>query len=99
MSERKIESIELKVSELNFDFGNPRKITKKDREKLEDSLNTLGDFGLIVIDENNSVIAGNQRVTIMKEKNPDTVVLCKRLIGYSKAELRAINIKSNSFYS
>lgn len=93
---KKIEVIELPVSEIKDDFGNPRKVTQKKLEELNASLEEFGDFGVIVVDENNDVISGNQRVKVLKEKNPDEVVLCKRLIGYSKSEKRAINIKANS---
>ena len=93
--EKKIETVELAVRELKDGFGNPRKITAKKRKELEESLEQFGDFGLILIDEDNNLIAGNQRVSIMKEKDPETVVLCKRLVGYSEAELRAINLKDN----
>ena len=93
--EKKIEVVELPVSELSDGFGNPRKITTKKKKELETSLERFGDFGLILIDENNNLIAGNQRVSILKEKNPETKVLCKRLVGYTKEELRAINIKDN----
>lgn len=93
---KKIEVIELPVSEIRDDFGNPRKVTQKKLEELNASLEEFGDFGVIVVDENNDVISGNQRVKVLKEKNPDEVVLCKRLIGYSKSEKRAINIKANS---
>lgn len=96
MKEKKIEVVELKVSELKTDFGNPRKINKKKLEELELSLDTYGDFGLILVDEENNIIAGNQRVAVLKNKDEDTMVLCKRLIGYSEAELRAINIKDNT---
>ena len=34
--------------------------------------------------------------TVIKEMDPDTIILCKRLIGYSETELRAINIKDNT---
>ena len=95
MAEKRIETVELPVSELKNGFGNPRKIKKKKREELQESLNTFGDFGLILIDEENNIIAGNQRCAILKEMDPGRVVLCKRLIGYSNAELRAINIKDN----
>lgn len=94
--EKRIETVELPVSELKTDFGNPRKITAKKRKELQESLETFGDFGLILVDENNNLIAGNQRVAVMKEMNPDTVVLCKRLIGYTETELKAINIKDNT---
>jgi len=95
MAEKRIETVELPVSELKNGFGNPRKIKKKKKEELQESLNTFGDFGLILIDEENNIIAGNQRCAVLKEMDPDRVVLCKRLIGYSNAELRAINIKDN----
>ena len=95
MPEKRIETVELPVSELKNGFGNPRKIKKKKKEELQESLNTFGDFGLILIDEENNIIAGNQRCAILKEMDPNRIVLCKRLIGYSNAELRAINIKDN----
>ena len=94
-NEKTIEVVTLKVSDLNFNFGNPRKIDKKGLKSIGESFDRLGDFGVIVIDENNSVICGNQRVTVLKDKDPNTEVLCKRLIGYTKAEKRAINLKDN----
>jgi hypothetical protein len=96
MEEKRIEVVELQVSELKTEFGNPRKINKKKLEELEQSLDTYGDFGLILVDENNNIIAGNQRVSVLKNKDENTKVLCKRLIGYTEAELRAINIKDNT---
>jgi len=92
---KKIEVVELKVSELNNQFGNPRKIGSKGLKSLKDSLDRFGDFGVIVIDENNSILSGNQRVAVLKRDNPDAKVLCKRLVGYSTAEKRAVNIKNN----
>ena len=93
---KRIEMVEKRVSEIKTEFGNPRKITKKKKEELQRSLENYGDFGLILIDEHDNVIAGNMRVSVLKEKDPDTVVQCKRLIGYTQAELRAINIKDNT---
>lgn len=95
MAKKKIEVVEKKVKDLKNDFGNPRKINKNKRDELEKSLETYGDFGLILIDENDNIIAGNQRVSILKEKDEETTVLCKRLVGYNESELRAINIKDN----
>lgn len=92
---KRIEVVELPVGELQENFGNPRTIKRKAKEKLEESLKTLGDFGLIVIDEKNNIISGHQRVSILKEK-PETKVLCKKLVGYSDSELKAINIKANT---
>ena len=94
--EKKIEVIEKSVKELKNGFGNPRKITKNKKDELEKSLEAYGDFGLILIDEQDNIIAGNQRVSILKEKDPETKVLCKKLVGYTEEELRAINIKDNT---
>ena len=88
--------LDFPVSKIKNGFGNPRKIKKKNKEELQESLEQLGDFGLILIDEHDNVIAGNQRVAILKEMDPDATVTCKRLIGYSEAELRTVNIKDNT---
>ena len=85
--EKRIEIVQRRVGDLKLDFGNPRKIKKQKREDLEESLEKYGDFDIIVINENNQVIGGNQRVTILKKKNPDTIVDCKMLVGYTVAEL------------
>lgn len=94
MKEIKVEKV--KVKDLKRGFGNPRKIQKKKVEELEDSLEMFGDFGIILIDDNYNIIGGNQRVSVLYDKDPETEVLCKKLCGYTKAELRAINIKANT---
>lgn len=96
MLERRIEVVEMRVGDIKTGFGNPRKIGKKKREELKRSLEQFGDFGIFLIDEQDNVIAGNMRQAILNEIDPDTVVTCKRLIGYTEAELRAINIKDNT---
>lgn len=94
--ERRIEVVKMNVNDIKTGFGNPRKITKKKREELEESIRTLDDFGIFVIDENDNVICGNQRLAVIREIRPGTVVICKKLIGYTDAEKRAINIKDNT---
>lgn len=94
---KKIEIIkDVPVSKLKFDFGNPRKITKKKREELLASLKQHGDFGVILVDEEYNVIGGNQRATVLKDDNPEATVDCKMLIGYSESEKRSINIRDNT---
>ena len=95
--QKRIEVIQnFPVQKIKNGFGNPRKCKKQKSEELQQSLETLGDFGLILIDENDDVIAGNQRVSLMKRYNPEATVLVKRLIGYTESEKRAINIKDNT---
>lgn len=95
--EKKIEVVELPISELKDELGNPRKITNKKKKELQDSLQRFGDFGVIVIDEQNNIISGHQRVEALSKTLGETAkVVCKRLSGYSEAEKRAINIKANT---
>lgn len=93
---KRIEIVQRRVGDLKLDFGNPRKIKKQKREDLEESLEKYGDFDIIVINEKDQVIGGNQRVTILKKKDPDLIVDCKRLVGYTVAEQKYVNIKLNS---
>lgn len=94
--EKRIEYVQRRVGDLKLDFGNPRKIKKQKREDLTESLEKYGDFDIIVINEKDQVLGGNQRVTIFQKKDPDMIVDCKMLIGYTVAEQKYVNIKLNS---
>lgn len=94
---KSIEVVEIPLSELKDDIGNPRKITKKKAKELQESLEQFGDFGIIVVDEHNNIISGHQRVNALRSsRGEDATVLCKKLIGYTQTELKAINIKANT---
>lgn len=94
---KRIEYSQMKAGDVKTGFGNPRKISKAKMEELERSLQENGDFGIFLIDEQDNIIGGNQRLkAILKIWGPDTVLDCKRLIGYSKSQLKAINIKDNT---
>ena len=93
---KRIEVCKMKVGDLKHNFGNPRKISKRKTEELERSMDLFGDFGIFLVDEQDNVIAGNQRSVILARRDPDLEVDVKRLIGYSEAELRSINIMDNT---
>ncbi len=93
---KRIEVCKMKVGDLKHNFGNPRKISKRKTEELERSMDLFGDFGIFLVDEQDNVIAGNQRSVILARRDPDIEVDVKRLIGYSEAELRSINIMDNT---
>ena len=96
MAEKKIELCQIKAGDIKTGFGNPRKIEKKKLEELEKSFEMFGDFGIYLIDEHDNIIAGNQRLkVVLMNYDPDMILDCKRLIGYTQEELRAINIKDN----
>lgn len=92
---KKILEIKLKPSEIKNNFINPRKISSERLANLRKSIELFGDFGILVVDENNNVVSGNQRLKILKDMKIDEPVLCKKLIGYTDAEKKAINLKSN----
>lgn len=95
--DKRIEVCKVRAGDLKTGFGNPRKISKKGLEELERSFEMLGDFGIYLIDERDNIIGGNQRLKVVLRKyGPDTMLDCKRLIGYTDEELRAINIKDNT---
>lgn len=94
--EKRIEVVTMRVGDLLHGFGNPRKITKAKLEDLRKSIQEHGDFGLFLIDEQNNLIGGNQRAEVMAQDNPDQEVLCKRFVGYSRRELKSINILDNT---
>lgn len=91
-----IEVVTMKARDIKTAFGNPRKITKKKFDELKASIENDGDYGIFLIDEQDNVISGNQRLSVIMKLDPETELLCKRLIGYSEAELRTINIRSNT---
>ena len=56
-----------KIRDLKLFDGNPRKMTEKQAEQLLESLKKFNYVELIVIDQNNRVIAGNMRVQALKK--------------------------------
>lgn len=76
MAEKRIETVEMRAGDVKTGFGNPRKITKKKKDELRNSIETFGDFGSFIIDENDNIIGGNMRLSVIKEMDPDTIILC-----------------------
>jgi len=94
--EKTIEVVKRRVGDLRLDFGNPRKIKTQRKKDLKASLDMYGDFDIIVINEENQVIGGNQRVAIFQEQDPDMMVDCKMLIGFTVQEQKVVNVKLNT---
>jgi DNA modification methylase len=82
-----------KVSELKYYPGNPRKISKKTLEKLKESIREFGFVEPLVINKENEVIGGNQRLKALKElgiKEVEVVV-----VDLPKSKEKALNIALN----
>lgn len=85
------------LSKLNLSDENPRQIKKKKFEELRGSLKRLPemqDIREIVIDENDKVWAGHQRIRAMLANGQKTATV-KRMIGWTEEEKREFMIADN----
>ena len=57
----------IKLSELKKHPKNPRKISKDHFAKLCDSIDKLGYYAPIIVDESNTILAGHQRYEALKK--------------------------------
>jgi hypothetical protein len=89
------EVVEVKITDLEFDLGNPRMMSKFEMEKLKVSLKEFGYVDLAVVDENNKLIGGHQRVKAMLENGFTDNVKVMKLTGYTESEKKALNIALN----
>lgn len=60
--------VKKKLKELKLLDTNPRTITDTNKEKLEKNLEGFGNFSPFIIDDENVILAGNQRYQVLLEK-------------------------------
>jgi hypothetical protein len=82
-----------KVAELKYYPGNPRTMSKEVFEKLKKSLQEFGIVDPLVINKNNEVIGGNQRLRAIKELGIDEVDCV--VVDLPKSKEKALNIALN----
>ena len=87
----KIEKI--KISELNPAEYNPRRMTKKQYEDLKSSLEKFGLVDPIIINSDNTVVGGHQRLRIMRELGAELVPTVR--VNLSKEDEKELNIRLN----
>ena len=85
----KIEKI--KISELNPAEYNPRRMTNKQYEDLKNSLEKFGLVDPIIINSDNTVVGGHQRLKIMRELGAELVPIVR--VNLSKEDERELNIR------
>jgi DNA modification methylase len=86
---------QVKLEELTEFEGNPRRMKTDWFAKLRTSINEHGFIGVIVIDENNRIIAGHQRVRALRQMGHTAPIDAIRLVGYTETELKAVNLALN----
>ena len=82
-----------KTDELKFYPGNPRKMDRKEMEKLKKSISEFGLVDPLIVNKDNEVIGGNQRLKVIKTlgiKEVDVVV-----VDLPKSKEKALNIALN----
>ena len=87
----KIEKI--KISELNPAEYNPRRMTNKQYEDLKNSLEKFGLVDPIIINADNTVVGGHQRLRIMRELGAELVPVVR--VNLSKEDEKELNIRLN----
>lgn len=93
----KVDIVELPISKLNELEDNPRTITKADFENLKKSIKNfpeMRELREIIVDENYTVLGGNQRLRAMRELGIETVPV-KIVSGLSDDKKREFIIKDN----
>ena len=83
----------VKISELKQAEYNPRQMTNKQYEDLKNSLEKFGCTIPIVINADNTIIGGHQRVRIMRELGAEFVPAVR--VNLSKEDERELNIRLN----
>ncbi len=87
----KIEKV--KISKLNPAEYNPRRMTKKQYEDLKSSLEKFGLVDPIIINSDNTVVGGHQRLRIMRELGAELVPTVR--VNLSKEDEKELNIRLN----
>lgn len=84
-----------KLSELKLWEGNPRKITDKGFSKLGNDLEAVGDFSVLAIDTDGTVVSGNQRMRKKLENGEEYVDVKVPNRKLTKAEIKRIGLIGN----
>ncbi|RKZ19682.1 hypothetical protein DRQ17_00455 [bacterium] len=104
MGKKQIKVERVSLDSLSYLEGNPRKLSKTVKKRLKDSISQFGYISPVIIDTKNRIIAGNQRVKVLREliqagqrvqgvENGEITAV--RLVGYSEEELKIFSLAEN----
>ena len=83
----------IEINNLNPAKYNPRQITKKQFEDLKASIDKFGLVDPIIINSDNTVVGGHQRLRIMREMGAELVPAVR--VNLSKEDEKELNIRLN----
>ncbi len=84
-----------KISELKNWESNPRVISEESYKELKESIGSLGNFEPLVINIDGTVLAGNQRLRVAKERGDKEVEVSVPERELTEQEIKKIGIISN----
>jgi ParB-like chromosome segregation protein Spo0J len=84
----------IKTSNLKDFPGNPRIMSEHEKEKLKNSIKEFGIVDPLIVDEDNVVIGGNQRLQAIKELQIDSVPI-RKITGLSNIKKKVLNLALN----
>ena len=93
----KVEVLELDLNDLTLSEKNPRTISKKDFAVLKKSIKdfpSMLEVREVVVDENNRVLGGHQRIKALQAQGK-TKVKVKKVTGWTEEEKDEFMIKDN----
>ena len=83
----------VKIAALNPAEYNPRRMTNKQYEDLKNSLEKFGCVDPIIINADNTIVGGHQRLRIMRELGAELVPVVR--VNLSKEDEKELNIRLN----
>lgn len=81
------------INNLNPAKYNPRQITKKQFEDLKASIDKFGLVDPIIINSDNTVIGGHQRLKVLRELGAEKIPTVR--VNLSKEDERELNVRLN----
>ena len=83
----------IEINNLNPAKYNPRQITKKQFEDLKASIDKFGLVDPIIINSDNTVIGGHQRLKVLRELGAEKIPTVR--VNLSKEDERELNVRLN----
>ena len=84
-----------KIKDLKSHSKNPRKMSKHDAEHLQKSIDRFGLIDKPILNTDNTIIGGHQRVSILKKMGVDQIECYVPEAALSQEEVDELNIRLN----
>lgn len=87
--------VEISISDIKRNEANPRKISKRDQSELRNSLQKFGLIDKPIVNANNDLIAGHQRLALLEEQGIKRVKVMMPELQLSEKDSLELLIRHN----